>query len=462
VFDSTVSKVANSRPVIRATRWVAGLQRKMRLRGLAWALALVDQVMVGVANLVTILLLGRLAGAESLGMFALVMTVYYLILAVQESLITVPYTLFGARLKGVRHLQYSGAALCQSAVWAGIVSTVIAAVALILWLTRPDAGLSRIVAAFALAAPFWLLREFGRRYLFAHMQVAKVVAMSMAGTAMQLMALGLLIYAGQLSAATAICAMGLGSGVAGFGWLWLSRDAFRFDHARTRYFLLKNWILGRWLLASQAVSVLSANIMPWLIVFWLGPKATGIFAACDSILRFTNPIIISLMNVLVPKAAIGFSDGGKPELHRIVWKATAVLSLFLFAFCVLLAIAGEPILNRSFGPEYAAYSTSLVVLGLGRLLSRVGVILAQGLLLLQRANILLLAEVVSFLTTLVAAALLIPPYGVFGASLSLLVGNVPFVAVIVSVYMLAMRDEESRRPIGAVSATPAPAGGAPE
>ena len=114
------------------------------------------------------------------------------------------------------------------------------------------------------------------------MQVTRVVAMSVAGSMTQLIALSLFAYTGRLSAATsAICAIGFGSGVAACGWLWFSRRTFRFDQARSSYFLLKNSVVGCWILASQATSVLAANlVMPWLIVFWLGPTATGIFAAC--------------------------------------------------------------------------------------------------------------------------------------------------------------------------------------
>jgi O-antigen/teichoic acid export membrane protein len=433
-------------------------------RGAPWALALADQLMVGGANFVTILLLGRLAGADNLGVFALAMTVYYLMLAVQESLITMPYTIFGARLKGARHLQYSGAALCQSAAWAACVGATLTIVALSLSLIRGDADLARVVAAFALVSPLWLLREFGRRYLFAHMQVMRVVAMSVAGSMTQLISLSLFAYTGRLSATTALCAMSLGSGVAVFGWLWLSRRAFRFDHARSSYFLLKNWVLGRWILASQATAVLTANVMPWLIVFWLGPRATGIFAACDSILRFANPIIISLRNVLTPKAAIGFSNGGKPAVRRIVWKASALLSLFLFAFCVLLAIAGDPILKRAFGDAYAAYWPVLAVLGLNQLLAGFALAPGQTLLLLERANIILWAEVAGFTTSLVAATVLIPRYGVLGAAFSLLAGNVPFTTWIVSAYLAAMSDNKggSQLSIGRARPSPAAAGGVSE
>jgi O-antigen/teichoic acid export membrane protein len=404
------------------------------------------------------------AGADHLGLFALVMSVYYLTLAVQESLITVPYTIFRARLKDDRQLQYSGACLCQSAAWAVCVGAILAVVALWMSLIRRDGDYARVVAAFALAAPLWLLREFVRRHLFAHMQLMTVIVMSVAGAAAQFIALGVLVLMHRLSAASAICAMGFGSGIVAFVWLWFNRRAFHCNGVRSSYFLLKNWVLGRWILASQATAVVATSIGPWLILFWLGPTATGIFAACDSILRAANPMIISLTNVLTPQTAIGFSDGGKPALRRIVWKATALLSLFLFAFCLLLAIAGEFILQRGFGESYAAYWAVLVVLGLNQLVARIALAPGRALLLLERANVILCAEIAGLVTSLIVAFVLIPRFGVMGAALSLLAGNVPFTLLTVWAYLVAMRDANPRSslPISHAAVATATAGGASE
>jgi O-antigen/teichoic acid export membrane protein len=465
VFKSAATLVANGRRAILATKQGSRLLATLRgSRGTPWALALVDQLIVGAANFVTILLLGRLAGADELGVFALVMTVYYLMLAIQESLVTIPYTIFGVRLKGVRHLQYSGAALCESAALAACVATILAVVALSLTVVRGDTSVARVVATLAIVAPIWLIREFGRRYLFAHMQNLRVVVMSAAATTTQFAVLSVLVMADRLSAITALFAMGLGSGVAGFGWLWLSRRLFHFDRARSKYFLLKNWVLGRWILASQGTSVLAVNMMPWLIVLWLGPTATGIFAACDSILRFANPIIISLTNVLTPRASISFSHGGKPALRRIVWKASALLSLFLSAFCVLLAVAGQFILSRSFGDSYSAYWATLVVLGLNQLVCRLALAPGRALVVLERADIMLYAEVAALGTSLIAATVLIPLYGVLGAALSLLAGSLPFTALTVGAYFVVMRDGEGqpRFSFGRTTQSAAPAGGISE
>jgi O-antigen/teichoic acid export membrane protein len=436
------------------------------LHGRRAAVALVDQFIVAGTNFATILLLGRLAGPDNLGMFALVMSVYYLLLALQESLITVPFTMLGVQLKGVQRLQYSGAALCQSAALSVVVAVVLMFAAITVLFVGGDASLARVIAVFAIVSPLWLIREFGRRYLFAQLYVTNVLVTSIVGGCIQLVVLCILGYSGNLSAVTALIAIGVGSGIVGFGCLWFSRAEFRFNHRRWPQFAQKNWVMGRWLIACQLMGIIAQSTIPWLIWIWLGPTATGLFAACDTIIRFANPVITSLQNLLGPRIAHGFNDGGKFELNRLVWKATALLFAFLTAFCILLAIAGEWLLSWSFGTTYMGYSATLVVLGINQLAGRTGIGLAPGaaLWLLQRANIILLAIIAGFVTSLAVVPLLLPHYGSLGAALALLSGSLVYSAVIVGYYITLMREgsDESFTSICDVIAIAAPAGSAVE
>jgi O-antigen/teichoic acid export membrane protein len=430
-------------------------------RGTIAGLALIDCLIVGATNFLTILLVGRIAGPDDLGLFALVMTVFYLLLTAQESLITMPYTIFGVRLKGVRTLQYAGAALCQSVFWSVCVIAVMSLAAATLYVVGHDSNVAWVVGAFAVVSPLWLLREFGRRYLFAHMQVAKVVVMSFVGGVAQIVIVCGLAFSDRLSAVTAVCAIGVGSGISGFGWLWFNRAAFRFNHRRWAYFALKNWIFGRWVIASHAAAVLASNVMPWLIVVWLGPAATGVYAACDAILRFANPIIVSVSNVATPRAAIGLSEGGKAELRRIVWTTTALLSLFLLAFSALLLIGGKWLLNQSFGADYAAHWPALVVLGISQLVAKLALAPGRALLVLERATVNLRGDTGGLVATLGAAVLLIPLYGILGAAFAQLAGSVALAVITVRGYRAAMDDGGGKPLLAFSTATPvpAPAGG---
>jgi O-antigen/teichoic acid export membrane protein len=414
-------------------------------------------MIVGGMSFLTVLLLGRIAGPDDLGVFALVMTLFYLLLAVQEALITMPYTVFGARLRGKLHLQYSGAALVQSAVWSGFVSSILAIAATCIFLFGDNSGLARIVGVCAVVLPTWTLREFGRRYLFAQMQVAKVVVMSIVGGTAQLIMISVLAMTDKLSDATAILSIGIASAISGLGWLWFSRQSFHFNLRRWPHFALKNWVFGRWVLASHAMAVVGGNAMPWLIVIWMGPTATGIFAACDSILRFANPIISSLNNVLTPRLAIGFKKGGKPELHRIVLQTTGLLCMFLLVFCLFILLGGKWIMHRSFGSDYSGYWTALVLLAISQLVETVALASSRALMVLDLASVNLCAEGCGFLVSLLAAVVLIPHYGILGAALAQVAGSSSLMLSTVGAYLFSVRDTARFKLFSYGSATPSSA-----
>jgi O-antigen/teichoic acid export membrane protein len=405
------------------------------------ALALGDQLIVSALNFATLLLLGRLAGPVEFGDFALVMTVYYLVLVVQESLVTVPYTILGVRLKGASHREYAGAALCQSGAWSACVSLCLALAAVFMFFGRDDAILARAIGMFAIVSPLWLLREFGRRYLFARMQVTVVAAMTIVSGITQLATLCALAYTGKLSAAAALFALGLGNGIAGVGWLWLGRRAFNVRSRRRGHFLRKNWIFGRWLLASQAMPILAGAALLWEMKFWLGAAAIGVYAACDAILRFANPVIIAFTNMITPQVAVALKVGGKAHLRRIVWRGTALIGLLLCAFCLFMVVAGNWLITHSFGSKYEGAWAALVVLSVHQLVAKLALTPGRGLLVLERANMMLWAEVAALISPLVVAPVLIPIYGVVGAVCAQLAGSIAMCSVTIGCYFVAMRED---------------------
>jgi O-antigen/teichoic acid export membrane protein len=132
--------------------------------------------------------------------------------------------------------------------------------------------------------------------------------------------------------------------------------------------------------------------------------------------------------------------------------------LVQFVFCILLIVAGETILKRSFGDAYGAYWPVLVVLGLNQLLAKLALAPGRALLLVERANIFLWAEVKGFAITVVAATMLTPHYGVLGAAFSLVAGSLFMTAWILSAYFTAMRDDKGVVPL-LIGRSPTPAAG---
>lgn len=139
-------------------------------------LSIVDQGIVSATNFATMLIIARLCSQEELGVYYLAWTVVVFASAVQTNLVSVPYTVYWPRRRGDLLFSYTGSTLVHQ--FAVSVATVIC-------LLLVDAVLSLGVGPTALrpvgwlllaAMPLLLLREYVRRFTFAHLRTGSAVA----------------------------------------------------------------------------------------------------------------------------------------------------------------------------------------------------------------------------------------------------------------------------------------------
>src|SRR5438270_403396 len=90
----------------------------------------------------------------------------------------------------------------------------------------PVTGLAGVAWMLAAVMPFALLREFGRRFAFAHLHMAEALVLDGAVAALQLAGLAWLAATGALSAGTAFAAVGAACALTGAVWLYLARREF--------------------------------------------------------------------------------------------------------------------------------------------------------------------------------------------------------------------------------------------
>ena len=97
--------------------------------------------------------------------------------------------------------------------------------------------------------------------------------------------------------------------------------------------------------------------------------ATGVLAACVTVVYLSNPLVLGIGNVLEPKAARAYSANGINELRRVVQSGRLLLLLAMSLFCLVIAAVGEPIMALLFdNPEYANQGHTLVVLSISSLM----------------------------------------------------------------------------------------------
>jgi O-antigen/teichoic acid export membrane protein len=276
----------------------------------------------------------------------------------------------------------------------------------------------------AAAASCVLLREFARRFTLADLHVSITLLMDVVVVAIQFGVLAGLAGAGWLSAATAYLAIGVASGVVGLGWLASARGHFGSWKHRLRADIHRGWRLGRWMLVGQVAALAQAFGLHWLLAGLLGTKAAGIYTACNSIVLFSNPLVLGIGNVLGPRAARAFADDGAQELRRLVWRGTLVLAVSVAVFSLTVSLIGGDLVQSMYGQEYTGYGHLVAVLALGLFVNSLGMAADQGLKATESTAWILVAGVVGTAVMLAVATAAAAEWGLMGAAWAYVAGHV--------------------------------------
>ncbi len=387
------------------------------------ALALADQAAVSGTNFATAVLVGRLCGKHGLGAYSLGFTIVVLLFCTQEALLTTPFVIRGARRATRERSAMAGSLLLALAMLTALAIVGLALAAGLSSMVLAASRLTPVLWALAAVTPFLLLREFGRRFCFAGLDMASALALDLAAMMLQIVFLGALAVLDRLTPATALLAAGLASSIAGVVWIVVSRTQFAPQRARFADDMRGYWSLGRWLFAGQFTWTLNAYILHWLLALTLRDvAATGAFAACMTLIMVSNPIIMGISNALIPRAAHGYADGGYLETRRVIAQSLWLLCLVMGAFSGLVFWLGGDILRFVYGEAYAGFAGTLTTLALANLARTVSVSCGDGLAAIGRPAANFVASLLGLLATVACGVWFMSTAGVLGAAYGWLIG----------------------------------------
>ncbi len=387
-------------------------------------LALADQAVVSGTSLITTVLIGRICGLHELGLYSLGMSLLIVVMVLQDSLIVLPYTIYSPRLKGNALQQYSGSVLLHQAVLTVTAMVVFAVMAIGCALGLGPDGLGHVMWMIAAIVPFWSLREYVRRYVFARLSVWIVLSFDVAVTTLQIGGLIWLASLNQLSAVTGYVSIGVACCVLTTGWLVHTAKQFRYNWRHSRADFKKHWNFGRWMCAGQVIGALQVYAIYWLLTGLLDETATGMYAACMSVAMLFNPVILGIGNVLAPKASRAQAEDGPAEVRRVIWKTTLLLGLAQTFFTIIVMLGGSFALHLLYDePVVPGEQWLITVLALALLSGGISFAAENGLWVIERPDMIFKSRLLGLILTVGATLALVPIWGVIGAAVGLLVGN---------------------------------------
>jgi len=390
-------------------------------------LALIDQAIVSGLSFATGILVKRAlagdAGDTATGQYALGVTIVILITSIWDSLVSAPYTVLCHRLSGEDDRRYAGSTLAHTALLMILAVPALLIAGLVAGSSAKWEALTPAIWVLSGAVPFWLLREFARRYSFAHLQLGEAVVLDATVATFQLLALLGLYLGGWLNAASALGTIGVSCGLAALAWLLLHRRRFAVHAAHVGTDGMRNGKFGLWILGEQVIGWLHEYASVWLLALYLTTAATGLYAQYLWIVQLSNPLLLGLGNIFAPSLAQAFARGGTKQLSHAVHRAALLLGGAMVVFTAVLAVAGEPLLALFYQRDDSGHQLILVVLAVAAFFKGIGMAYNAGLRAAEQTAATFRASANGMIVMFACTGLLLGPLHLLGAALGLLAGN---------------------------------------
>jgi O-antigen/teichoic acid export membrane protein len=163
----------------------------------------------------------------------------------------------------------------------------------------------------------------------------------------------------------------------------------------------------------------------WLSAMIGGARMTGIYAACTSIVSFTNPLVFGFFNILTPRFVRTLRREGLPGLRRQAARDALLLGAILACFCVFVLLFGDALMHLLYkGSEFEGNGHTLVVLAAASMIAAIGAPAAVALTTTECARS---VAIIAAVTAVLSCALvwgMMSKWGVLGAAYALLIAEI--------------------------------------
>jgi O-antigen/teichoic acid export membrane protein len=395
--------------------WIVGGNR---------GLALGDQLIVSATNFITGVIVGRTCTKDEFGLYMLGLSIVLLVLDLQTSLISSPYMVYSPRLPARDRALYTGSALIQHGIVAMTVVSILAAGLLVVVPTIDLEGLTNVVTAVAVAVSFILLREFTRRVHFANLRFGSAIVLDLSVAIVQI---GLLVglYAQNLvSAVSAFVAIGVACGLGAVAAIYAERSNISIDRRRVVPDLRKNWSIGKWIFASGVLWTASFNLYPWILTYFHGASATGVWAACFGVVAIGNPFLLGIQNLIGPNISHSFTSLNGRLFKEEVKRFSILFCVSTLPLVLILSILGGWIVGFVYGEKYLGNGVVVTILSINIMVTAIRFSYSRALFVMDRAKPDFLVNLVALCVMMTIGIWCVKQYGPLGVAAGFLIGNV--------------------------------------
>jgi O-antigen/teichoic acid export membrane protein len=385
--------------------------------------AVSDQVVVSATNFLTNLIVLWNTTQQEFGVYVLAVALLHFLKGLQEQFVASPYSILAQRMDGDDRLHYTGSCLVHQLVSTGVLIAAVALTAAILRFAFAPPQLSLLVVLLLIVVPCFVTREYARRLSFAHFHFRTAAWMDSLIAVTQLAGLWLLAFADKLTLPSVFLWLAVANALGIGFWAWRREIDYQVRISQIRPDWRANWQFGRWAVWTFILGSCVPFFIPWLVAGLRDATVAGQYGACQTLVGVSNMLILGMGNFLNPVSARAFADRGTDGLRRALAKGSMYFIASIAAFAAILLVAGEPLANLLFDNKYPGLGWPLFLLASAQLLAALGVVAGNGLWAINQPRQNIPADFTLMVVTLSAALLVIPRFGVLGATTAVLIGS---------------------------------------
>jgi O-antigen/teichoic acid export membrane protein len=191
---------------------------------------------------------------------------------------------------------------------------------------------------------------------------------------------------------------------------------------------------------------LTANAPRYYIERYRGESELGIFAAISYLAVAGNAIVQALAQSAAPRLARHYVDGALRNFRRLLLRLSVGAAGIGALGVAASVVAGRQLLNIFYHPEYSKHVDVLVLIMAASGFQYVGTFLGVSLTAMRALRCQIPVQVLSFGTTFILSAFLVPYAGLRGAACAVLFVSVLSLAIYTTLVWLRVSGRDTAEP----------------
>jgi len=426
----------------RLLRWLDTINSAKGAR--AGTLALADQLAASATNFLTGVIVGRACAPQEFGLYMLGFSIVFLAMRLQTALISTPYMVFSPQLTEEERKKFAGSILVHQFGITALAMVALVVAGIVIRALKSPHDLADVLFALTFAIGFILLRDFVRNICFSHLNFMAAFFLDCGIGVVQICGLLGLARVGLLAAHSAFLVIGAACGLAVAVWFLSSGALLAVRRREVVPTFRRNWQFGRWIFASGLLWESGLSVYPWILTFFHGTLATGVWAACFGVVALGNPLLLGMQNYLGPRIAHAYVDFESAARRGFVMRSSLYFTLATLPIATVIAVAGGFLVILVYGEKYAGHGSVMLILALGLLLVPVRFALARSLFAMDRALLECATNLVPLVVLVTLGIWLVKSFSVIGVAFGLLLGDLLVTVAKLVVFELVLRTAEGR------------------